>query len=308
MMLLSPASCRTELRALCIRREIKKQNKRCNNQKKKGWLQRVGPRVWHRVSKKMPLVETIKRKRHESLTARGPFQPILLPSDIEGIQAVTMPSTPEPPEEAYSYSDISGELSDSSSMREDMFHLDVLDLLEDLAAIDVGTDAITGNLDFDTWLSMFLYNTPSLYTSHNNKPRKQFIKLRMALIRNNAGLLQHQTLYVEGQQLAPLAFSSHGLMVPAPFLSAFGYPGTSGGHVRIASGAITELDAPYDMVMTLRGMTLAWTMTRPTSWSLLFLPSSLLPPASAPGHHPAPVLAFPRSSGAEEARDHLYGD
>ncbi|ODH48766.1 hypothetical protein GX48_05091 [Paracoccidioides brasiliensis] len=97
-------------------------------------------------------------------------------------------------------------------------------------------------------------------------------------------------------------------MVPAPFLSAFGYPGTSGGHVRIASGAITELDAPYDMVMTLRGMTLAWTMTRPTSWSLLFLPSSLLPPASAPGHHPAPVLAFPRSSGAEEARDHLYGD
>ncbi|ODH48765.1 hypothetical protein GX48_05090 [Paracoccidioides brasiliensis] len=82
-----------------------------------------------------------------------------------------MPSTPEPPEEAYSYSDISGELSDSSSMREDMFHLDVLDLLEDLAAIDVGTDAITGNLDFDTWLSMFLYNPPSLYTSHNNKPR-----------------------------------------------------------------------------------------------------------------------------------------
>ncbi|EEH38300.2 hypothetical protein PAAG_01221 [Paracoccidioides lutzii Pb01] len=125
-------------------RKIKKQNKRQNNQKKKGWLQKVGPRVWHRVSKKMPLMETIKRKRHESLTARGPFQPILLPSDIEGIQAVTMPSTPEPPEEAYAYSDISGEISDSSSEREDMFHLDVLDLLEDLAAIDVGTAASLG--------------------------------------------------------------------------------------------------------------------------------------------------------------------
>ncbi|KGQ00866.1 hypothetical protein PAAG_12454 [Paracoccidioides lutzii Pb01] len=49
------------------------------------------------------------------------------------------------------------------------------------------------------------------------------------------------------------------LMVLAPFLSAFGYQGTLGVHVGIASGAITELDAPYEMAMMLRRMTPAWT-------------------------------------------------
>ncbi|EEH38299.2 hypothetical protein PAAG_01220 [Paracoccidioides lutzii Pb01] len=139
--------------------------------------------------------------------------------------------------------------------------------------------------------------------------RKQFTKLRIALIRNNAGLLQYQTLYVEGQQLAPLAFSSQGqnvlalpgrdvlihphpisrnggeasgLMVPAPFLNAFGYPGTSGEHVRIASGAITELDAPYKMTHVV---------------APIFLPSSLpqAPPATTqPGAGPSPGHPTPR--------------
>ncbi|OJD22857.1 hypothetical protein ACJ73_05792 [Blastomyces percursus] len=133
-MILTPASLRTELRARQIRKSIVKAKERRDNgnPKKEIWLKEAIVNLWHPLSSKIPFVNTIKEKRRERRAARGPFQPTPMPLEHDYAYAYVTPNAPGLAPDTDKRNEESGRdslVSDTSSMREDMFHLDGFDIL-----------------------------------------------------------------------------------------------------------------------------------------------------------------------------------
>ncbi|KKZ66892.1 hypothetical protein EMCG_07388 [[Emmonsia] crescens] len=127
----------------CILIPQQKAKKRGDNPKKKCWFQKTMTKLWHPLSKKIPFINTIKEKRRERRVARGPHQPVPLPPDIEYIYARMTLCTLELYPRTDNDNDGGGEretlASGTSSVREDMFHLDGFDMLGNEGEFEVQT-------------------------------------------------------------------------------------------------------------------------------------------------------------------------
>ncbi|EQL33653.1 hypothetical protein BDFG_04393 [Blastomyces dermatitidis ATCC 26199] len=131
-MILTPASLRTELRARQIRKSIAKAKERRDNPKKEFWLKKVIVNFWLPLSSKIPFVNSIKEKHRERRAARGPFQPTPMPLEHGFAYAYATQNAPDQDPDTDRYSEESGRdslVSDTSSVREDMFHLDGFDIV-----------------------------------------------------------------------------------------------------------------------------------------------------------------------------------
>ncbi|PGH09141.1 hypothetical protein GX51_00895 [Blastomyces parvus] len=131
-MILSPASLRTELRAQQIRKDIAKAKKSRDSPKKEFWLKKAILKLWQPLSSKIPFLDSIKEKRRERRAARGPHQPTPMPFEYDYAYADVIPNAPDLDPDADEHNEGSGRdmfASDTSSMREDMFHLDGFDIV-----------------------------------------------------------------------------------------------------------------------------------------------------------------------------------
>ncbi|KLJ12623.1 hypothetical protein EMPG_12353 [Blastomyces silverae] len=142
-MILTPASLRTELRARQIRKSIAKAKERRDSPKKEFWLKKAIVKLWHPLSSKIPFVNLIKEKRRERRAARGPHQPAPMPFEYDYAYAGVTPHAPDLDPDTNKHNEEGGRdslVSDTSSVREDMFHLD-------------GFDIVGNGIELERWMS-----------------------------------------------------------------------------------------------------------------------------------------------------------